>query len=48
MDIRQISHFVSVFESLNFSQSAKELFITQPALSKSIRALETELGAVLR
>lgn len=47
MDIRQISHFVSVFESLNFSQSAKELFITQPALSKSIRALETELGVKL-
>ena len=44
MDIRQLKYFVSVFETLNFTQSSKDHFITQPALSKSIHALETELG----
>lgn len=47
MDIRQIKYFVSVFETLNFTQSSKDYFITQPALSKSIHSLEMELGVKL-
>ena len=34
--------FIKVCETLNFTQAAKELHITQPAVTKHIKALETE------
>lgn len=40
----QLRHLISVAQSGSFSQSADQLHITQPALSRSIRALEAELG----
>lgn len=47
MTLVQLRHFVSLAESGSFSKSAAELFLTQPALSRSIRALEAELGLPL-
>jgi DNA-binding transcriptional LysR family regulator len=40
----QLRHLLSLARTGSFSKSAGVLFITQPALSRSIRALETELG----
>lgn len=47
MTLVQLRHLISVAETGSFSRSAEALFITQPALSRSIRALEEELGQSL-
>jgi LysR family nitrogen assimilation transcriptional regulator len=47
MDIRQLSLFRRVAEEGSFSRAAAVLGITQPALSRRIRALEEELGTTL-
>ncbi|MTH61539.1 LysR substrate-binding domain-containing protein [Paracoccus litorisediminis] len=43
MDIRQLSYFVRVVELGSFSRAAAYLHIAQPALSRQIASLETEL-----
>lgn len=43
----QLRHLVAVADSGSFSRSAQQLFISQPALSRSIRMLESELGLPL-
>src|SRR5687767_13045136 len=47
MEIRQLHAFSVVAHALNFSRAAERLHLTQPALSKRIRALEDELGQQL-
>lgn len=47
MTLVQLRHLISLAQTGSFSQSAAALFLTQPALSRSIRALETELGQPL-
>jgi DNA-binding transcriptional LysR family regulator len=44
MTLVQLKHLIELARSGSFSQSASKLFITQPALSRSIKALEDELG----
>lgn len=39
--------FLALSESLNFSRTAKQLFMTQPSLSKAIQDLEAALGLPL-
>lgn len=39
--------FLAVAESLNFSKAAKELFISQPAVTKHIKELESKLNIAL-
>lgn len=47
MTLVQLRHLISLAESGSFTRSAQALFLTQPALSRSIRALEEELGQPL-
>src|SRR6476661_6453689 len=47
MDIRWIEDFLSLTHTRNFSRSAEDRHITQPALSRRIRALEAWVGADL-
>ena len=44
MDHQLLQAFVSVSDTLSFSLAAKKLFITQPAVSKRIAALEAKLN----
>src|SRR5690606_3344082 len=44
---RQLRIFVSLAESLNFSRTADELFVSQPSLSKLVREFEAGLGVRL-
>ncbi len=47
MEFRQLKYFVKVAETLNFSDAAKALCITQSTLSQQIKQLEQELNAQL-
>lgn len=47
VDLRDLRYFVTAAEHLHFTQAAAALFISQPALSKQIRSLETQLRAAL-
>lgn len=47
MNSRQLQYAILLAETGNFSHVAKKLKITQPALSKQILALESELGTQL-
>tara|TARA_R110000868_G_scaffold11751_4_gene57289 strand:+ start:2741 stop:3676 length:936 start_codon:yes stop_codon:yes gene_type:complete len=47
MNLRQLSNLVAVADCGNITHAAARLNISQPALTKSIRDLETALGVVL-
>ncbi len=47
MTFVQLRHLLSLAQTGSFSKSAGAVFLTQPALSRSIRALELELGQPL-
>ncbi len=47
MEIAQLQAFLAVAEQRSFSLAAEALFITQPAVSKRIQTLETQLGRTL-
>ncbi|OOY83779.1 LysR family transcriptional regulator, partial [Solemya velum gill symbiont] len=47
MDIHTLSVFIEVARSGSFSRAAENLYLTQPAVSKRIAALENELSAPL-
>lgn len=47
LDLRKLRYFTAVAEHGQFGRAARELFITQPVLSRQIRAFEQELGCEL-
>ena len=47
MELRQLKYFVKVAETLNFSEAAKVLNVTQSTLSQQVKQLETEIGTQL-
>ena len=47
MDTQKLLHLLAVVEHGTFSEAARAVHLTQPALSRSIRALEDELKAQL-
>lgn len=47
MNTSQLECFVSLAATLNYAKTAEQVFLTQPAVSKQIQSLETELGAKL-
>ena len=47
MHIEFLREFVTLAETLSFTEAAKKVFVAQPALSKHIAALERELGVPL-
>src|SRR5438445_13894029 len=47
MELQQLRYFVAVAETRKFTTAARDLHVAQPSVSKQIRKLETELGAVL-
>jgi DNA-binding transcriptional LysR family regulator len=47
MDLPALRAFVAVAEAASFSRAAERMFMTQPAISKRIAALEADLGVSL-
>ena len=47
MDINQITYFLHLADTLNFTEAARRSGVTQPSLTKSVRKLEEELGGSL-
>lgn len=46
-DLRRLTHFIAVAESAGFTSAAKQLHLSQQALSHSVQQLEKEIGVTL-
>lgn len=47
MEMQQVRYFLALAKTLNFTRAAEECHVTQPALTRSIKLLEDELGGAL-
>ncbi|MDH7445647.1 LysR family transcriptional regulator [Aquimarina sp. 2201CG14-23] len=47
MNIQQLKNVLLLSEKLNFTRASEELNIVQPALSRQVKQIEEEIGAVL-
>jgi DNA-binding transcriptional LysR family regulator len=47
MEMHQVRYFLALSNTLNFTRAAEECNVTQPALTRSIKQLEEELGGEL-
>lgn len=47
MEMQQVRYFVALADTLNFTRAAEQCNVTQPVLTRAIKALEDELGGEL-
>jgi len=47
MDLRALRYFIEVVRQNGFTRAAETLHVTQPTISKMVKALEDELGGPL-
>ncbi|MET7354951.1 LysR family transcriptional regulator [Streptomyces mirabilis] len=47
MDIRQLEYFLAIVDQGGFNRAASALYLSQPALSQTVQALERDLGSPL-
>jgi DNA-binding transcriptional LysR family regulator len=47
MELQQLRYFVAVADAGRFTAAARDLHVAQPSISRQVRKLEAELGAVL-
>lgn len=47
MNIKQLEYFVDLSQTLNFTKTAQNFYISQTAVTKQIQCLETDLGISL-
>lgn len=47
MELRHLKYFLAVAETQNIRLAAQKVHVTQPAISRKIKELETELGVLL-
>lgn len=47
MDLKRLRHALELARQMNFVRAAEKVHLSQPAFSRSIQALETELGVTL-
>ena len=47
MDVRALRYFIEVVRQNGFTRAAEALHVTQPTISKMVKALEDEFGGQL-
>ena len=47
MEMHQVRYFLAVCETLNFTRAAEKCNVSQPSLTRAVKALEDELGGPL-
>lgn len=47
INLQRMECFIKVYEELNITKASQQLFVTQQALSRTIKSLEDELGVTL-
>jgi DNA-binding transcriptional LysR family regulator len=47
MDLRQLRYLIATVDGGGIRRASRQLYLTQPAISKALRQLESELGVEL-
>ncbi|CAG2129606.1 HTH-type transcriptional regulator GltC [Cupriavidus yeoncheonensis] len=47
MDLRRLNHVIALADTLHFARAAEQVHLSQPAFSRSIQAIESDLGVRL-
>ncbi|HEX6680129.1 MAG TPA: LysR family transcriptional regulator [Gaiellaceae bacterium] len=47
MDLRQLRYLIAIVDEGGIRKASRQLYMTQPAISRTLRQLESELGVEL-